>query len=328
MTRPTEDDLIARYFAPFAGEGALRLQDDAAVLTPTAGHDLVLTVDAVVADVHFLRNDPAGSVARKALAVNLSDLAAKGAAPRGFLLTLALPADWSEPWLAAFAQGLGEAAGEFGCPLLGGDTVRSTTGAWMSVTAFGEVPTGQAVRRTTARPGDRLCVTGTIGDAVLGLALLQGRAASWAGALSEDDRAVLVDRYRRPRPRLAAAPAVLAHASAAMDVSDGLAGDLAKMMRASGVSAEVDLESVPLSPAAHAAVGADPALLDALVTGGDDYEILCAVPPEASATYVDACRAAGVAATVIGTVREGDTLPVFRYGGAERRYERGAFSHF
>src|SRR5919107_1851493 len=120
-------------------------------------------------------DDAADSVARKALAVNLSDLAAKGAAPRGFLLTLALPSNWSEPWLAAFAQGLGEADAEFGCPLLGGDTVRSTAGAWLSVTALGEVPNAKAVRRTTARPGDRLYVTGTIGDAVLGLAVLQGR---------------------------------------------------------------------------------------------------------------------------------------------------------
>jgi thiamine-monophosphate kinase len=328
MTRPSEDDLIARYFAPLAGEGALRLQDDAAVLTPTAGHDLVLTVDAIVAGVHFLADDPAGSVARKALAVNLSDLAAKGAAARGFLLTLALPEDWSEAWLAAFAQALGEAAAGFGCPLLGGDTVRSTGGAWMSVTAFGEVPSGKAVRRTTARPGDGLCVTGTIGDAVLGLALLQGRARAWAGALIEDERAFLIDRYRHPRPRLAATAAVLANASAAMDVSDGLAGDLAKMMRASGATAEVDLEAVPLSEAARAAVAADPALLDSLVTGGDDYEILCAVPPGASERYVDACRAAGVSAAVIGTVHEGDALPVFRRRGTERRYQRGSFSHF
>jgi thiamine-monophosphate kinase len=328
MTRASEDDLIARYFAPLAGEGALGLQDDAAVLTPAAGHDLVLTVDAIVGGVHFLPDDPAGSVARKALAVNLSDLAAKGAGGRGFLLTLALPAEWDEGWLAAFAQGLGEAAADFGCPLLGGDTVRSTGGIWMSVTAFGEVPAGRAVRRTTARPRDHLCVTGTIGDAVLGLALLQGRARGWAGALIEDERAFLIDRYRQPRPRLAAAAAVLANASAAMDISDGLAGDLAKMMRVSGATAEVDLDSVALSAAARAAVAADPGLLDSLVTGGDDYEILCAVPPEASARYVDACRAAGVSAAVIGTVREGDALPVFRYRGTERRYQRGSFSHF
>jgi thiamine-monophosphate kinase len=328
MTRPSEDDLIGRYFAPLAGEGALGLRDDAAVLTPSPGHDLVLTVDAIVAGVHFLADDPPASVARKALAVNLSDLAAKGATRRGFLLTLALPEEWNEAWLAAFAEGLGEAAAEFGCPLLGGDTVRSAGGAWMSVTAFGEVPAGRAVRRTTAQPGDRLCVTGTIGDAVLGLALLQGRADAWAGALAEDQRAFLIERYRHPRPRLAAADAVLAHASAAMDVSDGLAGDLAKMMRASGATAEVDLDAVPLSDAARAAIAADPALLDALVTGGDDYEILCAAGPEAYERYVDACATQGLSAAVIGTVCDGSQLPVFRSGGTERRYERGSFSHF
>src|SRR4051794_39485067 len=164
MARLSEDDLIARFFAPLAGEGALALADDAAVLAPTPGHDLVLTVDAIVAGVHFLPDDPPSSVARKVLAVNLSDLAAKGAVPHGFLLTLALPQDWTEAWLAGFAAGLGQAARDYGCALLGGDTVRATSGAWISIAAFGEVPAGTAVRRTTARTGDRLCVTGTIGD--------------------------------------------------------------------------------------------------------------------------------------------------------------------
>jgi thiamine-monophosphate kinase len=285
-------------------------------------------VDAIVAGVHFLADDPPGSVARKALAVNLSDLAAKGAAPRGFLLTLALPEEWSETWLAAFAQALGEAAAEFACPLLGGDTVRSTEGGWTSVTAFGEVPAGRAVRRTTAQAGDRLCVTGTIGDAVLGLALLQGRADAWAGSLSADQRAFLIERYRHPRPRLAAAPAVLAHACAAMDVSDGLAGDLAKMMRASGATAEVDLDAVPLSAAARGAIAADPALLDALVTGGDDYEILCAVPQACLQRFLDRSAVAGVDVSVVGEVVEGKGLPVFRDGAHEWRFERGSFSHF
>jgi thiamine-monophosphate kinase len=328
MARASEDDLIARFFAPLAGEGALALKDDAAVLAPTPGHELVVTTDAVVAGVHFLADDPASSIGRKALAVNLSDLAAKGADPRGFLLTLALPQDWTECWLADLARGLGDAARAFGCPLLGGDTVRSASGAWLSVAAFGEVPTGTTVRRTTARPGDRLCVTGTIGDAVLGLAILQGRSRSWQGAVACDARAELVDRYRHPRPRLAAAAAVRAHATAAMDVSDGLAGDLAKMMRASGATAEVDLHAVPLSPAARAAVAADPAILDGLVTGGDDYEILCAVPPARVDAFIERCAAAGVPAVAIGTVRAGEGLPVFQIDGSERRYARGSFSHF
>src|SRR5215212_2665458 len=186
-SRPGEDELIARYFAPIAGEGALGLKDDVAVLRPRPGHDLVVTVDAVVAGVHFFADDPAGSVARKALGVNLSDLAAKGAAPVGFVLTLTLPPDWSEDWLAAFCEGLGAAARASGCALLGGDTVRGP-GIAISLTAFGEVPAGGMVERTTARPGEVLCVSGTIGDAALGLAVRGSSVPSWGPILSRQDR--------------------------------------------------------------------------------------------------------------------------------------------
>src|SRR4051794_22758949 len=243
-SRPSEDELIARFFAPLASEGGLGLKDDAALLRPAAGHDLVLTVDALVAGVHFFPDDPPDAIAAKALGVNISDLAAKGASPAGFLLALALPDDWSEAWLAAFAEGLGEAARAFACPLLGGDTVRANGPLSLSVTAVGQTPAGRMVRRTAARDGDRLCVTGRIGDAALGLGLRRGEGAPWAASLGETERAFLLDRYLRPRPRLALAPALRDHARAAMDVSDGLAGDLAKMMRASGVSAVVDLGRV------------------------------------------------------------------------------------
>ncbi|MET0429274.1 MAG: thiamine-phosphate kinase, partial [Microvirga sp.] len=199
MTRPGEVDLIARYFAPIADPAGLGLKDDAACLAPTPGHDLVVTVDALVEGVHFLPGDPPGSVARKALGVNVSDLAAKGSEPRGFLLALALPDGWTTDWLSAFADGLGRAARDFGCPLLGGDTVRAAGPLTLSVTALGEVPRGRMVRRTNARPGDAICVTGTIGDAALGLDL-RGSPA-WAGALSAEHRAILADRYLHPRPR-------------------------------------------------------------------------------------------------------------------------------
>lgn len=171
MARAGEEALIARYFAPLSGPGAEGLRDDAASLTPTPGHDLVVTADAIVAGVHYFPDDPPGSIANKALGVNLSDLAAKGARPRGFLLTLALPDDWTEAWLAGFAEGLGAASHAHGCPLLGGDTVRSGGPALIGVTAFGEVPAGGILRRQAAQAGDRLCVSGTIGDAALGLAL-------------------------------------------------------------------------------------------------------------------------------------------------------------
>jgi thiamine-monophosphate kinase len=325
--RPGEDELIARYFAPIAGEGALGLKDDAAFLRPRPGHDLVVTVDAIVAGVHFLPDDPPGSVARKALGVNLSDLAAKGATPVGFVLTLTLPADWGEAWLAGFAEGLAAASRAHACPLLGGDTVRGP-GIAVSLTAFGEVPAGGMVRRTTARPGDHLCVSGTIGDAALGLALHAASEPPWASALRPEERDFLVDRYLHPQPRTALAPVLLGYASAAMDVSDGLAGDLAKMMRAGGTTAVVEARIIPLSPAAAAALAADASLSDRIVTGGDDYEILAAVRPERLEGFRAESAKAGVATIAIGRVTEGQGLPLFRRGAEERRYERGSYSHF
>ena len=326
--RPGEDDLIARFFRPIAGADGLGLRDDAARLVPGADTELVVTTDAIVAGVHFFPDDPAQAIARKALGVNLSDLAAKGAQPRGFVLTLALPDDWKAAWLGAFAEALGEAATSHGCPLIGGDTVRTPGPLLVSITAFGETPRGAMVTRFTARPGDRICVTGTIGDAALGLALRLDPGAAWTRGLALDARLHLTDRYLHPQPRLAAARAVREHARAAMDVSDGLAGDLAKMCRESGTSAEVDLALLPLSTAARAAIARAPDLLDRCITGGDDYEILCAVPDESLASFLESCAQAGVPAAAVGRMIEGDALPVFRDAGVERRYVSGSYRHF
>ncbi|MEA1832423.1 thiamine-phosphate kinase [Methylobacterium durans] len=326
--RPGEDALIARYFAPLAGEGADGLRDDAASLTPRPGHDLVLTADAIVAGVHYFPEDPPESVARKALGVNLSDLAAKGAAPRAYLLSLGLAPDWTEAWLAGFSAGLAEAASAFGCPLLGGDTVRAAGPAFINVTALGELPSGSMVRRQGARVGDRVCVSGTIGDAALGLALRLAPAGAALARLEPEARAVLLDRYLHPRPRLALAPLLRRYASAAMDVSDGLAGDLAKMM-GGGRRAEIREADVPLSPAARLAVAADPALLDTALTGGDDYEILCTVPPGAEAAFRAEAAAAGVPVAVIGVVGAGEGPPLFTTEeGVSRNLRAGSFSHF
>ncbi|QFU16592.1 thiamine-phosphate kinase [Microvirga thermotolerans] len=324
--RPSEDALIARFFAPLAAAGGLGLKDDAACISPRPGHDLVVTTDALVETVHFLPGDPPDSVARKALGVNVSDLAAKGAEPVGFLLALALPEDWTESWLAAFAAGLGEAAGDFGCPLLGGDTVKAKGALTLSVTALGEVPAGRMVPRTAAKAGDILCVTGTIGDGALGLDL-RGDPA-WAAALDAGERDFLAARYLHPQPRHRLAAALRENARASMDVSDGLAGDLAKMMRASGVSATVDLDRVPLSPAAARAVRAEPGLIDRIVTGGDDYEILCAVPEKKLDRLRLEAEGCGIALSVIGQVVPGHGAPVFRTAAGERRYDVGSFSHF
>ena len=329
MSPLDEDGLIARFFAPIAGPGGLGLKDDAAVIAPPPGQDLVVTVDALVAGRHFFPDDPPASIARKALRVNLSDLAAKGAEPLGFTLALALPPDWTEAWLEAFARGLGEDARAFACPLLGGDTVKAFEALTLSITAFGAVPGGRMVPRTGARPGDRIYVSGTIGDAALGLQLRLAGAAAPDGQAHLLEQAHLLDRYLHPQPRLALCEALRRHASGAMDVSDGLVGDLAKMMRASGTSATVDLAAVPLSAAARLAVAGRPEAFDTAVTGGDDYEILASVPEREAAGYESAAVAAGVPVAAIGRVSEASGPVSFRGpDGAARSFTRGSYSHF
>ncbi|SHH42158.1 thiamine-phosphate kinase [Bradyrhizobium erythrophlei] len=323
-----EDSLISRYFRPLATDpGAFNLDDDAAVLK-ALGEDIVVTTDAIVEGVHFLPDDPPDTVARKALRVNLSDLAAKGASPAGFVLTLALRSA-EDAWLTAFARGLGEDAGLFRCPLLGGDTVSTPGPLMISITAFGRVPAGKMVYRTGAKPGDRVVVTGTIGDAALGLDILRGGAV--AAVLADDAaaKAMLVGRYRIPQPRTALAQAVRDHAGAAMDVSDGLAGDLAKLCAASGVSAVIDAPGIPLSAAAAALLAGGSVGIEAIVAGGDDYEVLCAVPENRLAAFAQAADAAGVAVTSIGAVVAGVSAPKFLDAqGSEIGLKRLSYSHF
>ena len=323
-----EDSLIAHYFRPIATDaGAFDLGDDAAALK-TDGNDIVVTTDAIVEGVHFLSSDPPDTVARKALRVNLSDLAAKGATPAGFVLTLALrKAD--EAWLKPFAQALGEDATQFGCPLLGGDTVSTPGPLMISITAFGRVPAGKMVHRSGAKPGDRVMVTGTIGDAALGLAILKGGNVTAATASNAAAREMLIGRYRVPQPRNALANAVRDHASAAMDVSDGLAGDLAKLCGVSGVSAVIDLESIPLSDPARDLVSRRIVGMETLIAGGDDYEVLCAIPEDRVEAFAQAARLAGVQATSIGMVVAGPSAPKFVDGeGGEIVLERLSYSHF
>lgn len=327
-----EDRLIARHFAPLARDPrALGLVDDTAVMTPPAGMDLVLKTDGIVGGVHFLDDDPPDSIARKALRVNLSDLAAKGAAPSGFLITLALPAGTTDDWLAGFARGLGEDAERYECPLLGGDTVRTPGPVTVSIAVIGLVPQGRAVTRMGAKPGERLFVSGTIGDAALGLRLRREAALAQGWGLDAAMRDHLLARYALPQPRTALAACVRDHATGAMDVSDGLAGDLAKLCRASGVSAEVAVADVPLSPAARAALAADASLIEPILTGGDDYEILCTVPDDRVAGFraAAAAAAAGAAVQEIGRIVAGAAPPrLIGRHGETLSFARGAYSHF
>jgi thiamine-monophosphate kinase len=323
-----EDSLIARYFRPIATDpGAFGLTDDTAVLN-ASGDDLVVTADAVVEGVHFLPDDPPDTIARKALRVNLSDLAAKGATPRGFVMTLALR-EAGDPWLEPFARGLGEDAKLFGCALLGGDTVSTPGPVMISITAFGLTPPGRMVRRRGAQAGDRIVVTGTIGDAALGLAILKGGTVAAALGRDAAGREMLIQRYRVPQPRVDLAKVIRDFASAAMDVSDGLAGDLAKLCAASEVSAVIDAPSIPLSPAVAALLTRGMVGIDALVAGGDDYEILCTVPENRFEVFMEAARRAGVATTSIGTVMAGTAAPRFLDAkGGEITLKRLSYSHF
>jgi thiamine-monophosphate kinase len=328
--RPDEDGLIARYFRPLAtAPGADRLLDDAASYRPPPGFEQVLTADAIVAGIHFFPEDPPRAVAQKALRVNLSDLAAKGAKPVGYLLTIALTEDWTEDWLADFCAGLKADQDAFGISLYGGDTVRSPGPFFVSITAFGLTPEGRVPRRTKAAVGQKLYVTGTIGDAALGLKIRLDDGVRTKWGLNSTDTEHLSSRYLLPQPRLDAAALVAEYASAAMDISDGLGGDLSRMCAASDVGAVLDAALVPLSAAAKKAVEADPAALTAVLTGGDDYEILAAIDAAKSAAFEAAASAAGIGFTQIGEI-----IPAFagrvriERDGHILVLDRLAFHHF
>ena len=322
----SEFDLIAKLFAPIAGPGGLGLLDDAALLKPAPGKDLVLTKDALVEGVHFFAEDAPASIARKALRVNLSDLAAKGARPTGFLLALGRGKRQDDAWLADFAGGLAADSRDYAVPLLGGDTVK-TGQAFFSVTAVGEVPAGRMVRRQGGAPGDFLYVSGMIGDAALGLKLRLEPEAEWARRLEPAHRAFLLDRYLHPQPRLALAPGLLPYASAAMDISDGLVGDCDKL--AAHLGRRIEIAAVPLSPATQAAIALEPALLDLALTGGDDYEILAAIPPERATAFETEALQSGVVVTKIGTLSFADSGAEWRMGnGSSRDFANRSYRHF
>lgn len=299
-----EGDLVQRFLAPLARDlpGAFGLKDDCAVLTPRRGHDLVLTTDTIAEGVHFLPDGRPADTGWKALAVNVSDLAAKGAKPLVYLLSLSFPEVPAPEYMRRLARGLFEAQGAFGIVLAGGDTDRRPGPLTIAVTAIGEVPAGRLVRRGAARAGDRLYVSGTLGDAALGLRLRRDPPLERAWGLEAFEASRLMERYARPRPPVQLAEALRDHARAAMDISDGLAKDLGRMAAASGAGAHVELASIPLSPAAHRALCADLSVIESIVAGGDDYEVLAAVAPESAAEFEAAAAAANTPVTPIGRI--------------------------
>jgi len=296
----SEADIIAILAPLTAGApGAFGLTDDCALITPEPGTQLVVKTDPVSEGVHFLADDKPEDIAWKALAVNVSDLAAKAARPISYLMALAFPEAPKLAWLQRFADGLRAAQQRFSCTLIGGDTDRRPGPLSIAITVIGVVEKNRMVRRGTARPGDVMFVSGSLGDAALGLSIRKSPALAGVWGLSTAEADHLTGRFARPEPRLALAPA-LAEASAAMDISDGLAKDLSRMCAASACGARVRLEKIPLSAAAASALRARPALMERILTGGDDYEILAAVPAGAAAAFRTAAAKGDVAVTEIG----------------------------
>lgn len=307
---------IARLFAPLTrgAPEALGLLDDAAVLGARPGQDLVITTDALVEGVHFLSDDPLDLVARKLLRVNLSDLAAKGASPFGYLLTTA----WSPRCDAAarrlFADGLVQDGDTYNLILLGGDTVATPGPLTVSATMLGWVPAGQMVKRSGAQAGDRLLVSGAVGKGWLGLEARRGRLADPDGTQAA--------YYRLPEPRVVLAGLLRKHAHAAADVSDGLIADAGHIATASGLGLTIDLDALPLPP--EAPISGEARVSAA--TGGDDYEIVCAVPPEAVPALTSSAAAIGLAMTDVGAFVIGDGRDV-QLGGRPIAIARSGWRH-
>lgn len=315
-----EFELIEEIFAPLAGPDrpAFGLRNDTAHWPAPAGETVVLTKDMFVEGRHFFPTDDGGQIAQKLLRVNLSDLAASGATPRGYLLGLALPDATSRDWLIAFRDGLAADQKEFGIGLWGGDTVGASS-LMMSLTAIGTTPEGSALSRFGARPGDALYVSGTIGDAALGLKCLKDELGT---------NARFIQRLLKPEPRLALGEALRGLATATVDISDGLVADVGHLAAASGVGAVIERPKIPLSPDARELVEKEAEYWPAILTGGEDYELAFTVVPGRIAELARLSRQAGVPVARIGEITDRGEVIVRDEAGSPLQLERAGFVHF
>ncbi len=330
--KPDEFELISRFFAPLATEpGAFGLADDAAVLTPEKGKRVVVTTDSLIAGVHFPGDEDPGLVAVRLVAVNLSDLAAMGAKPWAYTLSLALAEDWDTTWIESFSEGLRREQEAFGLRLVGGDTVVTPGPMTLTLTALGTVAEGAELRRSNARPGDDIYVSGTIGDSALGLQVLKGGI----DGLGPDQAEALLSRYHRPEPRVQLGGRLAGLAKGTIDVSDGLVADLGHVAKASGYGAIIEAARVPFSDAVRAAIQLDPALGDLAMTGGDDYELLFTVTPKDAGRVKELSQELDLPLTAIGRIggegngkNEGAGVQVLGPDGEKITFKQGGFRHF
>lgn len=330
MTKPAaptlgEFERIARFFAPLAGPGALDLTDDVALIDGPVGEQYVLTTDTIIEGVDYFPDDPPFQVAQKLLRVNLSDLAAKGAAPFGYLLTTVLPNTHGEAWLEEFTKGLAADQKEFGVTLLGGDSSGTPGPPTLSALLIGRVAAGKAILRGGAKEGDIVYVSGTLGDAALGLAVRKGELSA---PLTAEQRDYLIDRYRLPQPRLGLGQKLVGVASAMIDISDGFLADLGHLCTASNLGTTIPLDKLPLSAAARAAITSNPNFNNAVIAGGDDYELLFTAAPQHARDVAAAMRDAGVTVTALGSMAQGAGAVVLGADGQPIKVEKAGYAHF
>ncbi len=323
-SRPSEFSIIKKYFAQLAGEGSFNFEDDAAQISTNKDMSLVITQDAIAEDIHFFDDDPPEFIAKKALRVNLSDLAAKGAKSKYISLALGLGKTWNEEWLAGFAKGLSEDCKLYDLQLTGGDTFKTTGGFVISITAIGEIPIGNYVSRLDAKDGDSIFVTGTIGESALGLIARQNSFDE----LSGDENDYLINRYLCPQPRVECATLLQQYVSASMDVSDGLIGDLEKLCKASDVGARLNVEKVPLSSATKSAIRGESGLLKTALTGGDDYEILLTVPQNRLEAFEASSLNLPFPITRIGEITSGEGVQLLDESNKLIKLEKTSYDHF
>ena len=322
-----ETELIQTYLLPLAAPGSFALNDDAALISVKTGFDLVVSTDPIREGVHFFSNDDPRDIGWKALAVNVSDLIAKGATPVGYTMAFALPEAPLKSWMAAFSTGLGEAQQAFGCKLLGGDCDRADGPLSIAVTAFGQIPSGQFIQRSTARIGDHVFVTGTIGDATLGLKVRQNLNA-FGDVLAPDQANALLKRYLRPQPNMKAIDIVRRFASAALDVSDGLIQDAARLAGGANAALSIPATAIPLSAAASEAVRCLPQIMRSIVSGGDDYQVLFAVGADDVANMLTAANAVGLLVQLLGTLEPGHGVTLLDASGTSIPLESAGYDHF
>lgn len=321
-----EFEQIRKLWAPLAAAapGAYDLRNDAAVVTPPADEELVVTLDTLIEGVHFLADDPPDLLARKALRVNLSDLAAMGAKGIGYLLSTAWSARIDDAWMESFAAGMAADQEEFAIHLLGGDTVRTPGPATFTITAVGSVPRSRALTRSGARAGDLLFVSGCIGDGALGLMSRRGELRY----LSLQEQAYLEQAYRLPQPRLALGCALVELAHAALDISDGLLADVSHVAKESGLQATIRTAAVPLSAAAQSALAAEPELFETVLTGGDDYELAFALPAERAPEVEALAARLELPLTCIGHFSAGEGLHLQDRSGQPLELAGRGWVHF